>query len=151
MSYLGRLYGLLRRRCLHRRPRQHRRTLFRFRHLFAVRRRLIRSLVCIGKNARWVNACNLFSGLGFDKVIVYEEANGLFVLPSIGSLEVDIQSRTHVVSSSRPICRFMMYWNGEESDKVTIIYYFLKSKRLPHAKGQRGRGFAHDGRNRPIR
>ena len=42
----------------------------------------------IGKDSRWINACNLLSGFGFDKFIVYEEANGLFVFACIGGFEI---------------------------------------------------------------
>ncbi len=39
-----------------------------------------------GRRSRWVDGCNLVLGLGFNKFIVYEKANGLLIFPSIGGL-----------------------------------------------------------------
>ena len=45
---------------------------------------------CVEKGLRWINACNFLAGLGFDKFIVYKEADRLLELPSIGGFEIDI-------------------------------------------------------------
>ena len=44
---------------------------------------------CVEQDLRWINACNFLAGLGFDKLIVNKEADGLLEFPSIGGFEID--------------------------------------------------------------
>lgn len=57
----------------------------------------------IGNDSRWVNTRNLLSRLGFDKLIVYEEANGLLVFPPVRGFEMHEQIRSHAVSKGRRV------------------------------------------------
>lgn len=70
--------------------------LSRSRHCYDVRNKFLLQHR-IGKDSRWVNAYDFLSRLGFDKFIVYEEANRLFVFSSIWGFEVNEQIRSHNV------------------------------------------------------
>ena len=63
--------------------------LFRFRHLGDVRKGESSLSHCVEGGSRWVDAGDLLFGFGFDEFVVYEEADRLFVLPSIGGFKTD--------------------------------------------------------------